>query len=306
MSALNTHFDITSEELCSLENQILYALKSRSIEGLNVLGFGEIGVAIAWPPENPRMVIKRIIATDSAEDASFLLDRIRHYVEGIETHVAVAPTELRTIEHYGKHVPFMLQKLFHPDQLVENIMESMEPDNDHPIVTRLTRAIVDVASTKHFALDAQFTNFAWQDDQLVMFDIGTPLTYGDDGRSNVDFGPVLQTMPAVLRPLIARVLQDFMSEMGGLRGALQHAAHSLPRIEQDRWLEPVLQVFNEVLLNAGQDALSAETIQNRISHMRRRLFFVKSMMRLQRFWKTKVRREHYDYFITDSFTGELL
>ena len=52
--------------------------------------------------------------------------------------------------------------------------------------------------------------------------------------------------------------------------------------------------------------LSSDEIHERISRMHGELKVMKRLMRAQRWWATKVRRQPYDTFITDSFTGALL
>ena len=292
---------ISDGELEALDRRIAAALLQRSVDGLRVLGMGEAGLALAWPDDEPAVVVKRLWVSDSAADAQAQFDRIRDYMSRLEPFIGVAPTDLRAIvADSGRTVPFMIQPMYRREQLVERILEVDEPSPDHPVVTSLTEAILLSGADGRQALDAQFTNFAWVEGGLVFFDLGSPFMYDEDGNSE-DVPGVLDSLPAFLRPVLRKQIQGTMNRLGGRRFTFRQAAISLPRIGQERWLAPALEAFNEHL----DDPLTVEEIHTRISRMHRELKVFKSLMRAQRAWATRVRRRPYETFITDSFTGEL-
>ena len=292
---------LSDEELTELDRRIAKALRERSVEGLQVLGMGEAGLALAWPDDTPTMVVKRLWVSDSAADAQAQFKRIREYCSRLAPFVEIAPTDLRAIvADSGRTIPFMVQPLYPKEQLVEHVLEVDEPRPDHPIVTSLTDAVILSGADGRQALDAQFTNFAWIDKKLVFFDLGSPFMYDESGNAE-DVPGVLDSMPAILRPILRKQVQGTMNRLGGRRFTFRQAAISLPRIGQDRWLAPALDAFNEHL----EDPLTVEEIHTRISRMHKELKVMKSLMRAQRAWSVRVRRRPYETFITDSFTGEL-
>ena len=70
----------------------------------------------------------------------------------------------------------------------------------------------------------------------------------------------------------------------------------------DDWLEPVVATLNDVL----DEPLDAATIRERTAKRHKDMIQLKKIMMLQRLWATKVRRQPYDFFITDSWTGEIV
>jgi len=113
---------------------------------------------------------------------------------------------------------------------------------------------------------------------------------------------MLDTMPALLRPLVRREIGKVNAHLGTPFGNLEHAALGLTRIGQDRWLDAAVLCFNE----RREQPLDVATIEARGATFRRQLRFFKQVMRVQRAWTTRVRRRRYDFFITDSWTGEIL
>ncbi|MEL6891949.1 MAG: hypothetical protein AAFP84_10145 [Actinomycetota bacterium] len=60
--------DVTDEQLVALEARIQAGLRCRSLDGLRVIGFGEIGVAIGVPDDEPVAVVKRVPAVADRTD----------------------------------------------------------------------------------------------------------------------------------------------------------------------------------------------------------------------------------------------
>ena len=56
----NQNLDISDDELLAVEKRLLEAFAKRSADGLNTLGFGEVGVPLAWPDNEPRLCVKRL------------------------------------------------------------------------------------------------------------------------------------------------------------------------------------------------------------------------------------------------------
>ncbi len=301
-SGADSVFDISDAELGEVERSVALALGRRSVEGLHVLGFGEAGLALAWPGDQPRLVLKRLLSTEEEAESHHLFDLIDRYRAAVMPHVAVAPTETRLItDDDGRRVPYMVQKLYAADALLENVLATASPDPEHPALVALRDAALGALVDGRQAIDSQPSNFAWENETLVFFDIGTPFLYDADGPI-LEFGAMLDTMPALLRPLVRREIGKVNAHLGTPFGNLEHAALGLTRIGQDRWLDAAVLCFNERL----EQPLDVATIEARGATFRRQLRFFKQVMRVQRAWTTRVRRRRYDFFITDSWTGEIL
>ena len=293
---------IEDDELVAVERSVLSALQRRSVDELNVLGFGEAGLAVAWPADEPRLVLKRLMSTDELSESHHLFELIERYRAAVEPHVVIAPTEMRVItDDQGRSVPYMVQRLYAAGDLLENVLAAHTPDPGFVALVALRDAALSALEDGRQILDSQPSNFAWADDTLVFFDIGTPFLYDDEGPI-LEFGAMLETMPAALRPLVRREIGKVNGHLGTPFGNLEHAALGLVRIGQERWLDAAVACFNERL----GDPLDVATIAKRGETFRRQLRLFKQTMRVQRAWVTRVRRRRYDFFITDSWSGEIL
>ena len=293
---------ISDVDLLEVENALLDAFDTRSTDALDVIGFGEVGVAISWPRGDGHTVVKRVISLDDEAEAAEFAGYLDDYVEAVSAFVRVVPTEVRTVANRdGRVALYLVQPRLDRASLVEAIMETDEPSIDHPAV----RAVVDTAlrasESGRLGVDAQFQNFAWIDDELVLFDVGTPLVFEPDGSYSLDTDAVGRVMPAFLRGVARRKYEEVVCDIGSRRGSLEQAAMSLVRVGQERWLPVVLELVNPHL----DPPLDHDAVVDRAAHLHKQSAGLKKMMKLERWWSTTVRRRPYDMFITDSFSGEL-
>jgi hypothetical protein len=296
-------FSITDGELEEIETAVLNAFEERSADGLSILGFGENGVAIAWPTVNPTLVVKRVISTDNDRDTQLLTEALETYVAGLSVHVDVAETALRAVPNaVGRNGIWLVQPLLRPEQLVESIMETAEPSADHPIVQAVTELILKSTENPRAVPDAQFSNFGWVDDRLLLFDVSPPFLFDEQGNYDFDASFIDRAMPGVLRPVARKKFVEIVSDIASRRGSFQQAVMSLVRVGQEQWIEPVLEAFNPHL----DPPLTVEDVATRADRLHKDSQVLKKLMRAERFWSTRVRQRPYDIFITDSFTGELL
>ncbi|MEM7273799.1 MAG: DUF6206 family protein [Actinomycetota bacterium] len=294
---------ISDEELSTLEAAFRKGLRDRSFDGLNILGYGEIGVAVGWPFDSPRMVVKRLPSDPDPAESQEMFAWIRRYESAIEPHLTLTPTDHRTITaEDGWTVPFMVQPLLPRHTLVETILAETEPEADHPILVAIRDTLLAIVADGRQALDGQVSNFAWADGRLEFFDTGSPLLYDDAGEPEVRIGSYARVLPSALMPVVRRSIVKVANQMGGPRGTLTHTALSVLRVDQHRWLDAVLATFNTVL----DEPLTAAEIEDGMAKTHGEMKIIKRAARLQRAWATTVRRQPYDVFITDSFTHEIL
>ena len=295
--------DIDDAELALAESAVLAALDSRNVDGLKVLGFGETTLALAWPTDAPRLVLKRMISTPSASDAAEISASLSTYIERIGEHVRVAPTEVRTIlTDGGRHVIYLVQQLFDPSVLVDTVLAASTPSSDNPIVSALIDVVLSATQTNDVGVDAQFSNFAWVDSELVLFDVGTPFLFESDGSLALDPRHMVSPLPMPVRAKAATQINGILRDMTTRRGSFFHSALGLARVGLDDWLDPVLAAFAPHV----EPAITEQEVREHVASRHKESLRLKQLMRAQRVWIEKVRRRRYDVFITDSFTGELL
>ncbi len=294
---------LTDDELAALEAQVQSGLERRSLAGLNVLGFGEIGVAIGYPDHEPTAVVKRIPAVKDRSELESWFAYLEDYEALVGEHVDVAPTEKRMIESGdGRWAGYLIQPRYPANVLVENILAAEEPTPDHPIVVAVRDVALAAIEDGRAAIDTQFSNFVWIDGALTTIDCGSPFLYHPDGSPDYRVGAYSDAMPAALRPVVLKLATKISSEVGTPTGNLELAALSIVRIEQQRWLDSVLATFNQRL----DDPIDTAAVMARFDKLHGEMRQIKRLGKLQRAWLEKVRRRRYEFFITDSFTGEVL
>lgn len=301
---MNNNLAITDDELLAIEKRLLEAFSKRSLDGLNTLGFGEVGVPLAWPDTNPRLCVKRLNMSKSNKDVNDHIDAVQAYMSAIELHVDLVPTELRTVVNdLGATVVYLVQPVIARDELLEHVLADTAPTADHPALVALREASVATVQDRKVALDSQVSNFMWKDGRLSFFDVGTPFRLDANGRAMRLPELMFTTVPSIARGLgnkeASKVINDFSSAHGNLR----HAAISLARLGLDDWVGPAVDTFNEVL---GDEPLVASEIHGAMDGLQKDMKAIKNLMKAQRFWSEKVKRQPYDAFILDSFSGEFL
>ena len=298
------HVAITDDELLGIEKRLLEAFAKRSPEGLNTLGFGEVGVPLAWPDTEPRLCVKRLNMSKSKKDVNDHIDAVQEYMSALETHVDLVPTELRTVVNdLGATVVYLVQPIIPRDELLEHVLADATPTVNHPALVAVREASVATVQDRKVALDSQVSNFMWKDGTLSFFDVGTPFRLDAAGKAKRLPELMFSTIPSIARGIgnkeASKVINDFASAHGNLR----HAAISIARLGLDDWIGPAVETFNEAL---DDEPLAAADIRGAMDGLRKDMQAIKNLMKAQRFWSEKVKRQPYDAFVLDSFSGDFL
>lgn len=297
---------LDEDELREIESRIVNAFTTRSTDGLSVLGFGELGLAIGWPNEAPTMVVKRqTVGTHETVRAD--LDRMQQYHDALEAHdLPVLPTELRTIRlESGDDAGYVVQPLVARENLVEHLLPDITPTVNHPILIAIRDAVIGVVHdgpSGGLSVDAQVTNFAWDGSGVTVIDTTPPLVWNADGGPFYDVGNYLLAIPAPLRPAAMKITRQQGDRVRTGTGALTQTCVFLKRIELDRWVDAAIETFNDAL----DTPIERDEVEKLFREATKNFPLIKFMARIQRFWVTKVRRSEYQYFITNSFSGEIL
>ena len=300
----NHDFDITDDDLLAIEGRLLDAFAKRSIDGLKTLGFGEVGVPLAWPDAEPRLCVKRINSSKSETDVNDHVAGIRAYIAALEPHVEVVPTELRTIvNEHGMTALFMVQPVVPRDELLEHVLADTTPTADHPALVAVREASVATVQDRKVALDSQVSNFMWREGSLSFFDVGTPFRLDDNGEAMRLPEIMFTTVPSIARGLGNKETKKVINGFASARGNLRHAAMSIARLGLDDWIAPAVETFNQAVEG---EPLAVEEIRSAAADLQKDMKPIKNLMKAQRFWSEKVKREPYDAFILDSVSGEFL
>lgn len=289
----------STDELAELETTVRNALTTRDHAALNILGFGEISVALGWPASEPRLVCKRMPEFSEAQFEQYerLMGR---YLDALaEIGITTVTTTVTSPQRDGRRVVYLVQPLLPAETLGDNVLSGTDPDAEHPMLLALGETISLV--TPELSIDAQVTNWSWDGAELTLLDVGTPFVWNESGRLAFEMTPFLAMVPAPVRPFVKRDLTKLVSRWQTPRGVAADVVANLYRAGLDRWVDPALVSLNRAIGSVEPiTATEARALYDEDVKTWPRL---KKMQEMERAWQTTIRRRRYDFFIQSSFTG---
>lgn len=288
--------DLTDAELAALHVEVSAALDRRDHSELNVIGGGEVSIALGCPTERPRVVCKRLAPMSTAELDSYR-ELIHHYIDGLAAiGVEVVPTELRAVEQGDRHVAYVVQPLVPTDSLGHHVLGRCEPDADHPVLVALADTIT--RATDRLSVDAQVTNWSWDGSALTLLDVGTPFMWDESGVLLFDLDSLSAMLPAVVRRSTKKDITALFARWKQPRGVALDVVANLYREGLSDWVEPTIERMNATLDH--EDPIRADEARSVFEQDKRTFPRLKKMQQLERVWCTKVRRRRYEFFVSES------
>ncbi len=289
--------DVSVEELAELEVHVTAALRRGNDGMLNVLGYGEVSVALGWPIEHPHSVCKRTPPFSRQEFAAYH-DLVTEYIERLEASgLHVAETKIMTIETGDQVIAYLVQPMLAASTLGHNVLAASEPDADHPLLAAVAE-VLDVV-TPEISVDAQFTNFAWDGSTLTLVDVGTPFLWDGQGTFRFDIRPSAHMLPAPVRALAVRELTKLVSRWNDPRRVALDIVANLYREGLDNWIDPTVVALNRRL--DVDTPISAGEAREMFEEDLKIWPFLKKLQAVERWWRNTVRRGTYQWFIKSTF-----
>ena len=278
-----------------LEREVVRALASGDASGLEVLGYGEISCVLALRFGGSAVACKRLPPFADERALGAYCSCFAAQVEAFERGgIPVLATTLHRVESPGdRPVAYCVQPLVDRDALVPAIV-AREPGAR---TRELAESIIDIALayvSPARGLDAQLSNWAVVDGQLVYLDVTTPLLRDEAGRERLDVDVFLASLPWALRVVVKRlvlkgILDAYYSPRGVIRDLLANLVKEglgdrLPGLVAAAAgrLDPPL-TLDEVLRHYARDARAWHLLQ-RLRH-------------LDRAWRRHVRRRPYPFLL---------
>lgn len=296
--------DFAESDLAEVERMIRFTQRTRELGDMKVLGFGEVSVAVGWPVDDPKVVFKRMVPDGTDQGPKDDLAGVQQFIDHIEARGgAVVPTTLQTYRRPddGTVVPFLVQPAIPKNLLAETTLATESPTVDHPILVAL-HDFVERVSTDEGTIDPQLANFAWDGEQLAIFDVSTPMIWDENGKLDMRLDAIFYALPTALRPVAAKGLDDIMGYYRGAHGSLTQTCVFLKRMGYDAWADAAIQTFNARL----DTPIDSDEVNQRFESQKKEFPRIKKMAQIQRFWTQKIRRKEFEYIITDSFSGQLI
>ena len=286
----------TVADVTPLEEAVDRALASRDHGELHVLGYGEITTVLAWPEADGPMACKRLPLFESAQRIDMYRQRFDQYLTALAARgVSVVESSLQVVPTTGGIAVYIVQPTIEPALLGPAALREMSEHEGRAFLAEIVEAIATVASPT-VGLDAQLSNWARVDGDLLYFDVSTPMLRDEQGRDLLDTELFISSLPPFLRPVVRHLLLgSLLDQFFEPRSTALDFAANLYKEELGDWVPMVIELANERL--GASPPLTVQEARRYRRRDARTWEMLQRMRRMDRAWQQRVRRRHYPFLL---------
>ncbi len=210
---------VTAAEIEAFEQQLSEAVRRGDVEDFDVIGYGEITIAVKLATPRGEVVCKRLAPLTSEQSAARTAEVIALYIAELEAcGIDVVETETPYLQGPDCWVLYCVQPMLEPGSLGPEFLRGMTAEEAAPHVRRIFERIRDSVSPT-LAPDGQLSNWAFEGDRLRYLDVGTPFLRDEQGNEMFDFTEVVRALPGPIRVIVRRfLLQGILDNYHSTRG----------------------------------------------------------------------------------------
>jgi Family of unknown function (DUF6206) len=286
---------LPDDELVELERLVQQALQAGEEAELEVLGYGEISLVLAWPPDHPRFACKRLPVFRSREQFNRYRRNFDDYLEALRgAGVRPVDSSLRPVGRAdGTVAGYAVQPVLPARTLATNRLAIAEPAEGHPLVRAVVDATAGVVGPQ-LGIDAQLSNWTWEDDQLSYLDLSTPMLWSTDGTSLLDVDLLVRPIPWLLRGAIKRfVAPRILDGYRDLRGVYLDLCGNLIKQGLESWLPTFVERANRHL----ERPMTSSEVRRYYRSDARLWGALLRLRMLDRTWQRRVRGRPYPFLL---------
>lgn len=277
-----------------VEQAVQTALTTGDDSNLTVLGYGEISLVIGWPTAAPTIACKRLPPFRSVDDAEQYRTLFADYLRILRDGGIRPLTSEFHVQTIGDQVVgYVVQPVLDPMTLGPEVLRGTDPDPDHQLVAGMIESVMTICGDRT-GLDAQVSNWAMVDGEILYLDVTTPMTFGPDDRPLLDMDVFLAAYPWALRGLIGRFVAP------GVIGAYRDARHvlvdltaNLLKEKLDPWVPAVITAANRRV----DEPLTVEQVRRFYRSDARMWELLARLRSADRWWQRTVRRRTYPFLL---------
>jgi Family of unknown function (DUF6206) len=286
---------ITTPDLTSLDDTVTRALESGDESQLHVLGYGEVSSVIAWPDADGPYACKRLPIFNDAARFDAYRSLFDEYMATLrDTGVVVHESHLGTVRHAdGRVAAYCVQPALPGDSLAPALVVVYDTGRRRALFEQ----IVDhVAATicPTIGLDAQLSNWARRDGDLVYVDVTTPLLRDERGAERIDTELFMTSLPGIFRPFVRRFL------LGGILDPYYSQRRTALDLTGNLHKEGLAEHVPE-LIGIANERLGIDLSATEVTRFYRREARMWSLLqrarRIDRSWQRHVRRRPYPFLL---------
>jgi hypothetical protein len=284
-------------DLVGLDQAVRAAIRSGDPASLPVVGYGEISLAVAWPPAQPTVVAKSLPPFDDPARYEAFVDLLTEYLATLETReVLPLPTAVRSVSDGRWHRAYVLQLCVPAATVGPELLARADLAEGTDLLRRVVAAVLR-ASDDEVGIDGQLSNWAVVDGQLRYLDVSTPMLR-DRGRDRLDTALFAEMVPWVTRWAVRRfVAPELLSPYHDPRRVVLDTAGNLVRERLPGWIPALLEVANPHL----DPPLTVEEVRRFYRGNARTWSAIQLLRRADRGWQRHVRRREYPFLLPASY-----
>jgi hypothetical protein len=277
-----------------VDRAVQEAIRAGEPGALRVLGYGEVTLVFGWPCEQPEFAVKRLPSfRDSAH-----LDRygalLESYTAALRARgVRVVSTELCATEaDNGGPRAYLVQPLVARERELNVLLREATAKAGNTLLDALVEHVAAVVDGG-LGLDAQASNWALDDGELVYLDVSTPLMRSPSGRHELDLSPFLSIYPWALRGVLLPVAHGVMAQYHDARTVLVDVASNLVKERLERWLPAFLEAAGARVWPPIEES----EVRRYFARDKKLWLLMQRLRRIDRAWQRGVRRRPYPFLL---------
>lgn len=288
---------LDDQDLVTADAAVEHALRTGSSRGLPIVGHGEISTVLAWPPERPRAVVKRLPVFPNRNGLDAYRRLLADYTSTLaDRGVDVVETELRAVPADAPR-PFLVQPLVPADQLLSVGLADPAATDDWAgaMLVQLVDIVLACVDDR-VGIDAQVSNWARSSSGSPLYlDVSTPFLRDRGWEDRLDLTWLCSVYAAASRPVIRRAIAP------GVVAAYHDPRRVLVDLGANLHREGLTQHVGRLV-----DAAARRGVRLDPRDMRR--FFVantrtwralRAMRRADAAWQRRVRRRPYPFLLPE-------
>ena len=286
----------TVADVTPLEHAVDRALATRDQDGLHVLGYGEITTVLAWPDANGPWACKRLPVFDGPARIERYRQRFDAYIEALRARgVTVHESRLEVVPTTGGTAVYIVQPALPAERLGPEVLRQANEEDGRALLSDIIDKIAAVSSPT-LGIDAQLSNWACVDGDLLYFDISTPMLRDDQGNDLLDTELFICTLPPFLRPVVRHLLLgSIIDQFFEPRATALDLVAALYKEQLPEWVPAAIELANERL--RPDPVLTVPEARRYRRRDARTWEMLQRFRRIDRVWQQRVRRRHYPFLL---------
>lgn len=287
---------LTTAEIEAFERRLDEALQTGDTGNLDVIGYGEVTLAVKFGTSHGDFACKRLVPFSSRAAAEHAAALIASYIEQLSgCGIDVVDTATPILERPEGHVVYCVQPLLTAGTLGPDFLRGKTAAEAAPHVRRIFK-LIRASVTPSLAPDGQLSNWAFEGDRLRYLDVGTPFLRDDAGRDLFDFTEQTRALPAPVRVLLNRLLlRGILDNYHSVRGQALDFLGNLIKEKLADILPPLVPIANEVFGLAPE--ITEQEVRAHYKSDAQTYALVQAARRADRWFYRTVLRKPYPYLL---------